>query len=157
MEQVTIRILKQRHQKFVKKRLTEINDTEEKNAKDLHLSNKVLISIQVIQVTESDIIESTNNVKRKNTSISRTVGFGVEKIQTPLHPLKLTVWCALCAGEIIGIHFFKYYAGQNATVNGKRYKAIIVDIFVPQLDVKEHWFLKDGSYLYGLLLLLFFF
>ncbi|GFX05437.1 uncharacterized protein TNCV_1007591 [Trichonephila clavipes] len=33
-------------------------------------------------------------------------------VETPLHPEKLTVWCALWAGGIIGPYFFKNDEGQ---------------------------------------------
>ncbi|GFU64438.1 putative transposable element [Trichonephila clavipes] len=39
-------------------------------------------------------------------------------VETPLHPEKLTVWCALWAGGIIGPYFFKSDEGLNVTVNG---------------------------------------
>ncbi|GFY31737.1 hypothetical protein TNCV_4200461 [Trichonephila clavipes] len=38
-------------------------------------------------------------------------------VETPLHPEKLTVWCALWAGGIIGPYFFKNDEGHNITVN----------------------------------------
>ncbi|GFV37902.1 putative mariner transposase [Trichonephila clavipes] len=38
-------------------------------------------------------------------------------VETPLHPEKLTVWCALWAGGIIGPYFFKNDEGHNVTVN----------------------------------------
>lgn len=69
-------------------------------------------------------------------------------VETPLHPEKLTVWCALWAGGIIGPYFFKNDAGQNVTVNGDRYRAMITDFFVHQLnnhDVQELWFQQDGA------------
>ncbi|GFX05585.1 putative DD41D transposase [Trichonephila clavipes] len=34
-------------------------------------------------------------------------------VETPLHPEKLTVWCALWAGGIIGPYFFKNDEGQH--------------------------------------------
>ncbi|GFW87186.1 hypothetical protein TNCV_5125401 [Trichonephila clavipes] len=37
-------------------------------------------------------------------------------VETPLHPEKLTVWCALWAGGIIGPYFFKNDEGHNVTV-----------------------------------------
>ncbi|GFV03226.1 DUF4817 domain-containing protein [Trichonephila clavipes] len=37
--------------------------------------------------------------------------------ETPLHPEKLTVWCALWADGIIGPYFFKNDEGHNVTVN----------------------------------------
>ncbi|GFW44047.1 putative DD41D transposase [Trichonephila clavipes] len=45
-------------------------------------------------------------------------------VETPLHPKKLTVWCALWAGGIIGPYFFKNDEGHNVTVNGDRYRAM---------------------------------
>ncbi|GFX15934.1 uncharacterized protein TNCV_522411 [Trichonephila clavipes] len=38
-------------------------------------------------------------------------------VETPLHPEKLTVWCALWAGGIIGPYFYKNDEGHNVTVN----------------------------------------
>ncbi|GFT20015.1 hypothetical protein TNCV_4994181 [Trichonephila clavipes] len=61
-------------------------------------------------------------------------------VETPLHPEKLTVWCALWAGGIIGSYFFKYDEGHNVTVNGDRYRAMITNFFIPELnnhDVQE--------------------
>ncbi|GFV90062.1 uncharacterized protein TNCV_73431 [Trichonephila clavipes] len=69
-------------------------------------------------------------------------------VETPLHPEKLTVWCALWAGGIIGPYFFKNDEGHNVTVNGDRYKAIITNFFIPELnnpDVQELWFQQDGA------------
>ncbi|GFV64514.1 putative DD41D transposase [Trichonephila clavipes] len=37
-------------------------------------------------------------------------------VETPLHPEKLTVWCALWAGGIIGPYFFKNDENHNVTV-----------------------------------------
>ncbi|GFV03319.1 uncharacterized protein TNCV_4019161 [Trichonephila clavipes] len=60
-------------------------------------------------------------------------------VETPLHPEKLTVWCASWAGGIIGPYFFRN-KGHNITVNGDRYKAMITNFFIPELnnhDVQE--------------------
>ncbi|GFW24777.1 uncharacterized protein TNCV_1960441 [Trichonephila clavipes] len=48
-------------------------------------------------------------------------------VETPLHPEKLTVWCAFWAGGIIGPYFFKNDEGHNVTVNGDRYRAMITN------------------------------
>ncbi|GFV28949.1 DUF4817 domain-containing protein [Trichonephila clavipes] len=66
-------------------------------------------------------------------------------VETPLHPEKLTVWCALWAGGIIGPYFFKNDGGHhhNVTVNGDRYRAMITNFYIPELnnhDVQELWF-----------------
>ncbi|GFX17805.1 DUF4817 domain-containing protein [Trichonephila clavipes] len=69
-------------------------------------------------------------------------------VETPLHPEKLTVWCALWAGGIIGPYFFKNDEGHNVTVNGDRYNAMITNFFIPELnnhDVQELWFQQDGA------------
>ncbi|GFV25620.1 hypothetical protein TNCV_4017542 [Trichonephila clavipes] len=69
-------------------------------------------------------------------------------VETPLHPEKLTVWCALWAGGIIGPYFFKNDEGHNVTINGDRYRALITNFFIPELnnhDVQELWFQQDGA------------
>ncbi|GFX93005.1 uncharacterized protein TNCV_139491 [Trichonephila clavipes] len=79
------------------------------------------------------------------TSTNKTAAIWSEAIlqvyvETPLHPEKLTVWCVLCAGGIIVPYFFKNVEGHNVTVNGDRYRAMITNIFIPELnnhDVQE--------------------
>ncbi|GFU44753.1 DUF4817 domain-containing protein [Trichonephila clavipes] len=69
-------------------------------------------------------------------------------VETPLHPEKLTIWCALWAGGIIGPYFFKNDEGHNVTVNGDWYRAMITNFFIPELnnhDVQELWFQQDGA------------
>ncbi|GFX32925.1 transposase [Trichonephila clavipes] len=69
-------------------------------------------------------------------------------VETPLHPKKLTVWCALWTGGIIGPYFFKNDEGHNVTVNGDRYRALITNFFIPESnnhDVQELWFQQDGA------------
>ncbi|GFW86711.1 DUF4817 domain-containing protein [Trichonephila clavipes] len=56
-------------------------------------------------------------------------------VETPLHTETLTVWCALWAGGIIGLYFFK-----NDEVNRGRYRAMITNFFIPEWnnhDVQE--------------------
>ncbi|GFX14644.1 DUF4817 domain-containing protein [Trichonephila clavipes] len=68
-------------------------------------------------------------------------------VETPLHPEKLTVWCTLWAGGIIG-PYFKNDEGHNVTVNGDRYRAMITNFFIPELnnhDVQELRFQQDGA------------
>ncbi|GFX65429.1 putative transposase [Trichonephila clavipes] len=55
-------------------------------------------------------------------------------VETPLHPETLTVWCALWASGIIGPYFFKKDEGHNVTVNGDRYRAMITNFFIPELN-----------------------
>ncbi|GFW56902.1 uncharacterized protein TNCV_161321 [Trichonephila clavipes] len=71
-----------------------------------------------------------------------------EYVETPLHPEKLIVWCALWAGGIIGPYFFKNDEGHNVTVNGDRYRAMITNFFFPELnnhDVQELRFPQDDA------------
>ncbi|GFU55003.1 transposable element Tc3 transposase [Trichonephila clavipes] len=58
-------------------------------------------------------------------------------VETPLHPEKLTVWCALWAGGIIGPYFFKNDEGHNVTVNGDRYRAMITNFFIPVVPTRR--------------------
>ncbi|GFY14525.1 transposable element Tc3 transposase [Trichonephila clavipes] len=69
-------------------------------------------------------------------------------VETLLHPEKLTVWCALWAGGIIGPYSFKSDEGHNVAVNGDRYRAMITNFFIPELnnhDVQELWFQQDDA------------
>ncbi|GFV92708.1 DUF4817 domain-containing protein [Trichonephila clavipes] len=69
-------------------------------------------------------------------------------VETPLHPEKLTVWCTLWAGGFIGPYFFKNDEGHNVPVNGDRYRAMITNVFIPELNnhvVQELWFQQDGA------------
>ncbi|GFV04188.1 uncharacterized protein TNCV_918091 [Trichonephila clavipes] len=64
--------------------------------------------------------------------------------KTPLHPEKLTVWCALWVGGIL----LQNDEGHNVTVNGDRYRAMITNFFIPELnnhDVQELWSQQDGA------------
>ncbi|GFX92279.1 hypothetical protein TNCV_1112061 [Trichonephila clavipes] len=58
------------------------------------------------------------------TSTNKTAAFGVKLIHKcmskhRLHPEKLTVWCALWAGGIIGPYFFENDEGHNVTVKDR--------------------------------------
>ncbi|GFW02415.1 uncharacterized protein TNCV_1733301 [Trichonephila clavipes] len=69
-------------------------------------------------------------------------------VESPLHPEKMTVWCALWAGGINSPYFFKNDGGHNVTVNGDWYRAMITNFFIPELnnhDVQELWFQQDGA------------
>ncbi|GFV94898.1 putative transposable element [Trichonephila clavipes] len=86
-------------------------------------------------------------VNKQNCRISSEANPQVY-VETLLHPEKLTVWCALWAGGISGPYFFKNDEGHNVTVNGDRYRAMITNFFIPELnnhDVQELWFQQDGA------------
>ena len=60
-----------------------------------------------------------------------------------MHPQRDPVWCGFRAGGIIGPFFFENAACQAITVNGARYRDMIIQIFVPLLqdmDVDDKWF-----------------
>ncbi|GFS93887.1 uncharacterized protein TNCV_5053421 [Trichonephila clavipes] len=64
-------------------------------------------------------------------------------VETPLHPEKLT-------GALYGLveSFFKNDDDHNVTVDGDRYRAMITNFFIPELnnhDVQELWFQQDGA------------
>ncbi|GFU60108.1 uncharacterized protein TNCV_3144661 [Trichonephila clavipes] len=64
-------------------------------------------------------------------------------VETPLHPEKLTG-----ALYVLVESFFKNDEGHNVTVNGDRYRAMITNFFIPELnnhDVQELWFQQDGA------------
>ncbi|KAK9886045.1 hypothetical protein WA026_014830 [Henosepilachna vigintioctopunctata] len=63
-------------------------------------------------------------------------------------PEKTTVWCGLWAGRIMDPYFFKTEAGRNITVNGDRYRAMITDYLIPEIEARgldEIWFQQDGA------------
>ena len=65
-----------------------------------------------------------------------------------MHPEKVTVWCGLWAGGIIGPYFFKDDAIRNVTVNGERYREMISNFLLPkmqELDLHDMWFQQDGA------------
>ncbi|GFU01527.1 putative transposable element [Trichonephila clavipes] len=52
------------------------------------------------------------------------------------------------AGGIIGPYFFKNDEGQNVTVNGDRYRAMVINFLIPELNnhhVQELRFRQDGA------------
>ncbi|GFU64442.1 DUF4817 domain-containing protein [Trichonephila clavipes] len=120
----------------------------------LYVSNSSLVSMKKNkylcgQRTVSDEVHFWLNgyVNKQNCRIWSEANPQVY-VETPLHPETLTVWCALWAGGIIGPYFFKNDGGHNITVNGDRYRAMITNFFIPELnnhDVQELWFQQDGA------------
>jgi hypothetical protein len=71
-------------------------------------------------------------------------------VERPLHPKKVTVWCAMWAGGIVGPFFFENEENEVAqTVNADRYCAMMENFFWPELDAlsihEEMWFQQDGA------------
>ncbi|GFW74183.1 uncharacterized protein TNCV_4177271 [Trichonephila clavipes] len=74
-------------------------------------------------------------VNKQNCRISSEANPQVY-VETPLHPEKLTVWCALLAGGIIG-PYFKNDEGHNVTVNGDRYRAVFLKLWGAPLGGRD--------------------
>ena len=65
----------------------------------------------------------------------------------PKHPLRVTIWCGLGSGCIIGLHFFENKNGVNITVNGDAYRNITTVFIVPAvhgIDVNDVWLQTYG-------------
>lgn len=68
--------------------------------------------------------------------------------ESPLYPQRVTVWCGLWYGGIIGPYFFKNAEGACVTVNGDRYRAMISDYFFAEydeIDADDLYFQQDGA------------
>jgi hypothetical protein len=65
-------------------------------------------------------------------------------IDEPLHSPKLVVWCGVSWDQIFGPFFFKDERGAATTVNGERYREMIVQFLLPQLQ-GQFFFQQDGA------------
>ena len=63
--------------------------------------------------------------------------------EKPLHPKKVTVWCAISLAGIIGPFFFE----EN--VDGNNYLDMLYDFFIKKASKKnlinDYWFMQDGA------------
>lgn len=69
-------------------------------------------------------------------------------LKQPMHPPRVTVWCAFWAGGVIGPYFFENAAGNALTVNGVRYREMLTEFLWPELDVidvEDMFFQQDGA------------
>ena len=67
--------------------------------------------------------------------------------ERPLHSPKVTVWCAISSGGIIGSWFFEENE-VTATVNSDRYVNMLQEFFFPrldELDLRDTLFQQDGA------------
>ena len=65
-----------------------------------------------------------------------------------LHPQRVTVWCGLWSGGVIGPYFFENDAGAAITVNGTRYRNMITTFLWAELediDTEDMWFQQDEA------------
>jgi hypothetical protein len=71
-------------------------------------------------------------------------------LETPLHSERVTVWCAISSQHIIGPYFFQNEQGDSLTVTGDRYRQMLQNFFIPQLQLRRirlhrTWFQQDGA------------
>lgn len=69
-------------------------------------------------------------------------------LEKPMHPPRVTVWCAFRADGVIGPYFFQNAAGNALTVNGVRYREMLTEFLWPELDridVDDMFFQQDGA------------
>ncbi|GFX38246.1 mariner transposase [Trichonephila clavipes] len=83
------------------------------------------------------------------TSTNKTAAFGVKLIHKCMSKHRYIQKNRLF-GALYGLveSFFKNDEGHNVTVNGDRYRAMITNFFIPELnnpDVQELWFQQDGA------------
>jgi hypothetical protein len=68
--------------------------------------------------------------------------------EKPLQVQRATLWCGFWAGEVIGPYFCENETGNAVTLNGVRYRNIIMELLWPQLDgmeTEDMWFQQDGA------------
>ena len=68
--------------------------------------------------------------------------------ESTLHPKKITAWCGLWTGGVIGPYFRRDDQDRHFSVNGKRYRSMITEYFWPQLDdidLEDMWFQQVGA------------
>ncbi|GFX28248.1 uncharacterized protein TNCV_2772471 [Trichonephila clavipes] len=83
------------------------------------------------------------------TSTNETAVFGVKLIHKCMSKHRY-IQKNLLFGVLYGLveSFFKNDEGHNVTVNGDRYRAMITNSFIPELNnhyVQELWFEQDGA------------
>ncbi|GFT18059.1 transposable element Tc3 transposase [Trichonephila clavipes] len=83
------------------------------------------------------------------TSTNKTAAFGVKLIHKCISKHRY-IQKTDCLVRFMGWwkSFFKNDEGHNVTVNGDRYRAMITNFFIPELnnqDVQELWFQQDGA------------
>jgi hypothetical protein len=71
--------------------------------------------------------------------------------EKPLHPERVTVWCAICSTDVIGPYFVEDEMGRALTVTGHRYRAMITTFLAPEVEdmtmnqERSLWFQHDGA------------
>ena len=86
-------------------------------------------------------------VNKQNCSIWGTENTNayIEKLT---HIKRITVWCGFWFRGIIGPFFFENEQGEDVTVKGDRYRAMLNDFLftkIEEKDVDNIWFQKDNA------------
>ena len=88
---------------------------------DGNFSNKIFFSDEV-HFTPGEYV----NKQKCRICVSKNIQVIEER---PLHPEKVTVWCALCSEAVIRSYFFEKYDGTAVIVNSERYGHMITEFF----------------------------
>ncbi|GFW83829.1 transposase [Trichonephila clavipes] len=83
------------------------------------------------------------------TSTNKTAAFGVKLIHKCMSKHRYIHKNRLF-GALYGLveSYFRNVEGHNVTINGDRYRVMITNFFIPELnkqDVQELWFQQDGA------------
>ena len=68
-----------------------------------------------------------------------------------MHKQRVTVWCELLYGGIIGPFFFENEQGAAVTVNGEHYRAMLNEFLFPKIvedDMDDIFFQQNGATCY---------
>jgi hypothetical protein len=71
--------------------------------------------------------------------------------EKPLHPERVTVWCAICSTNVIGPCFFEDEMGTELMVTGDHYRVMFTTFLAPAVErmtmnqEQSLWFQQDGA------------
>ena len=99
---------------------------------------------KLIMVDEADF-HLNRYVNKQNTRFWGTKN-SHQVYASPIHPVKVTVWCGVTSERAIGPFFFED-ANENAvTVTAERYRDMLVNFVKPQLaNMPGYWRQQDGA------------
>ena len=86
---------------------------------DVEFSKKILFSDKVH-------FQLSDYVNKHNCRIWLSKNPHVIQYQ-PMHPPRITVWCGIWSGGVIGPYFFENAAGATVILNGVRYRDMITN------------------------------
>lgn len=113
----------------------------------LQLSNEIPDFYAKLLMSDEAHFHLSGHVNKQNSRFWATENPQILH-ETPLHPQKVTVWCAVCSLTVIGPYFFEDEDGDTVTVNGERYRHMLEDFLAPNLvhlGLDNMWFQQDGA------------